>query len=149
MDVPEYRSQAVSPGENRVTKKPFLNGLQFSRAYFLLLLSGLDEFYQLNGCYDPMNKNNRFYRRSLDGCGQVRPPDKTESLVYQNTIRRFNTAVASLPSTEQNLFYLRYYQEFSLNELANVYGLTAQAIRMRLQHINYKMERCCIHQLAF
>lgn len=148
MDVPQESGQAVSPGENRVTKKPFLKGLSFSRAYRFLLLSDSGGFYQLNEYDHPMRKHNRFFLWALAEWRPARLLDKPESLDKQATLQRFITAMASLSCTEQHLFYLRYYQEFSLNELATVSGLSTRAIRMRLRRIDRKLEQSCLRQLA-
>lgn len=67
--------------------------------------------------------------------------DKTQTRIYQDSIRHFNRVLANLSYAEQNLLHLSCYQELPVKEIADRYGMTSRAINRRLQRIDRKLEQ--------
>lgn len=74
-------------------------------------------------------------------CLTVPSVDQTEIRRYPDSRQRLNRALASLSQAEQNLLYLSSYQEVPVQQIAELYGLTSQAVNRRLRAIQAKLEQ--------
>lgn len=101
-----------------------------------------------NYCRDQIRLGERLPTIAINQYLEMTLIDKTELLPQPEVVSQFSLAIDSLSYAEQTLIRLKYEQELSLRELANLSGVSLSAVKMRLKRSREKVERCYAQQLA-
>nr|WP_317046963.1 sigma-70 family RNA polymerase sigma factor [Spirosoma aerolatum] len=92
-----------------------------------------------NYCADQMRAGKRFIASSVEESLRHDMADEQESSFHEEAILFVKQAMATLSTTEQALLQLKYEQDMSIDEIAQIYQLTPSAVKMRLKRSRDKI----------
>ena len=84
---------------------------------------------------------------SLDENLERHLPDPDGTNRQEEVLQLFQRIFATLPLKEQKLLRLKYEEELSVEEIAQLYHLKASAVKMRLKRSREKLQQLCAHKL--
>ncbi|GAB3962734.1 RNA polymerase sigma factor [Spirosoma harenae] len=123
----------------------------FTQDIFLKVFDKLDAFQQrssfstwlyaitFNYCSNQLRMSKRFRFTSLEDGLKHDIPDPKESSLHKETLRLVKRAMEYLSGDEQRLLELRYEREMSIDELAQLYNIKTDAVKMRLKRSRAKI----------
>ncbi|GAB4045848.1 RNA polymerase sigma factor [Spirosoma litoris] len=125
----------------------------FTQDIFLKVFSKLDAFQErstfstwlysiaFNYCSDQLRKAKRFSFFSIEEGVQYDIPDMEDGQLHEETLQLVKQIMASLTESEQALLQLKYEDELSIEEIAQIYQINPSAVKMRLKRSRDKINR--------
>lgn len=100
-----------------------------------------------NACLTHLEKNKRFYNVSFDDVeNQLQQALREDPLFTADDILlRLQVALASLPDKQRAVFVMRYYDELSYAEIAEITGTSEGALKASYHHAAKKIEAHLTH----
>lgn len=123
----------------------------FTQDIFLKAFSKLDTFQQrssfstwlysicYNYCSDQLRLGKRFSTTSIDTIFQLDIADTQESDLHEEALELVRRAMEILSVEEQRLLKLKYEDDLSIEEIAQLYAIKACAVKMRLKRSREKI----------
>ncbi|GAB4030486.1 RNA polymerase sigma factor [Spirosoma gilvum] len=101
-----------------------------------------------NYCSDQLRSGKRLSFSSVEEGLQQDIADEKESQFHEETILFVKKAMATLSAHEQTLLQLKYEQDMSIDEIAQLYNLNPSAVKMRLKRSRDKIYQLYKKHLA-
>ncbi len=104
-----------------------------------------------NACLTHLEKNKRFYNVSFDDVeNQLQHELRQDPLFTADEILlRLQVALASLPDKQRAVFIMRYYDELSYAEIAEITGTSEGALKASYHHAAKKIEAHLTHHSTY
>lgn len=127
----------------------------FTQDIFLKVFTKLDRFeersrfstwlYSIahNYCMDQLRSGKRLRVVSLEEEVTNEVADTDSDRLHEEALQRVNRAMDSLSPEETTLLRLKYEDQQSIETIAQQYGLTVSAVKMRLKRSRDKIEAFC------
>ena len=137
------------------------NSLQaedFTHDIFLKVFNKLDAFQQrssfstwlysiaYNYCADQIKLAKRLPTTTLEGGLDWHGADPMEAQLHEETLQIVRQAMETLSIDERKLLRLKYEDNMSIEEIAQLYDLKLSAVKMRLKRSREKVQRLCAQQ---
>jgi RNA polymerase sigma factor (sigma-70 family) len=135
-----------------------LQAEDFTHDIFLKVFNKLDAFQQrssfstwlysiaYNYCADQIKLAKRLPTTALDGSQEWLGVEPMEAQLHEETLQVVRQAMATLSSDERKLLRLKYEDNMSIEEIAQLYDLKLSAVKMRLKRSREKVQRLCAQQ---
>lgn len=91
----------------------------------------------INACKDMLRRTNAHEIVALDTISDVTEPNETET---HNQAQAVLDAVMSLPLLYREVIYLRYYEGYSIRDIARVLGVSEDAVSQRLSRARKQLK---------
>ena len=101
-----------------------------------------------NYCSDQLRRGKRFTFSSVDEGLKQDIADERETSLHEETALFVKLAISTLSATEQALLQLKYEQNMSIDEIAQIHQLTPSAVKMRLKRSRDKIYQLYNRQLV-
>lgn len=130
----------------------------FTHDIFLKVFAKLDAFQErssfstwlysiaYNYCSDQLRIAKRFNYASIEEGLSQSAPDFEAAQLHEETLEVVRQAMATLSTKEQTLLRLKYEDNMSVDEIAQLYNLKSSAVKMRLKRSREKIQRFCTQQ---
>ncbi|WP_460956391.1 RNA polymerase sigma factor [Spirosoma litoris] len=130
----------------------------FTHDIFLKVFAKLDAFQErssfstwlysiaYNYCSDQLRIAKRFNYTSIEEGLSQSAPDFEATQLHEETLEVVRQAMATLSTKEQTLLRLKYEDNMSVDEIAQLYNLKSSAVKMRLKRSREKIQRFCTQQ---
>jgi RNA polymerase sigma factor (sigma-70 family) len=99
-----------------------------------------------NYCSDQLRKAKRFNFSSIEEGLKYDLPDVKDGQVHEETLGLVKQVMESLSVNEQKLLQLKYEQELSIDEIAQIYKINPSAVKMRLKRSRDKIYQLYLQQ---
>lgn len=125
----------------------------FTHDIFLKVFNKLDGFQErsnfstwlysvsYNYCLDQLRLAKRLNTVTIDDTNQYDIPDSEEALLREETLHLVKRAMETLSTEETALLQLKYEDDLSIDDIANLYGIKSSAVKMRLKRSRDKIHR--------
>ena len=130
----------------------------FTHDIFLKVFSKLDAFQErssfstwlysiaYNYCSDQLRIAKRFSFAPIEEGLNKELPDLQEAQLHEETLLVVKQAMATLSVKERTLLRLKYEDNMSIGEIAELYNLKPSAVKMRLKRSREKVQQFCALQ---
>ncbi len=100
-----------------------------------------------NACLTHLEKSKRFYNVSFDDVENQLQHELREDPLFtaDEILLRLQVALASLPDKQRAVFVMRYYDELSYAEIAEITGTSEGALKASYHHAAKKIEAHLTH----
>ncbi|MFC5411282.1 RNA polymerase sigma factor [Larkinella bovis] len=141
------------------TKDP-VKAEDFTHDIFLRLIMRLGSFKEqsrfstwlfsitYNYCTDQMRTNRKKAEVAMDDDLEVLDDSPDEDLVEMEA-QRLKSALGYLTIEEQSLLLMKYQDEVSIKEIADIHNLSESAVKMRLKRAKEKLKKRYLETLIF
>lgn len=132
----------------------------FTHDIFLKVFSKLDAFEErssfstwlysiaYNYCSDQLRLAKRFTYTSVEEGLNKDAPDFQEAQLHEETLQVVKQAMEMLSTSERKLLKLKYEDNMSIEEIAQLCNLKSSAVKMRLKRSREKIQQFCALQYA-
>jgi len=101
-----------------------------------------------NYCMDQLRLHKKMAEQELDEDIDV-ADDSDDMYEMEMDAKRLKKALESLPAEERTILLMKYQDDFSIRDIADTFGFTESAVKMRLKRTKEKLRQKYIDSVVF